>query len=329
MKTALRIVGSGVLVTLLAWRMDWPQLGEAFARLDLGYWLGALLVFLLAQLLSSVRWQWIARPLGFDQPWSRFVALYYLGMFFNLVLPTSVGGDVVRAWYLGAPSGRRGAALLSVLAERASGLAVLILLACAAVVTVYDQVPPWMSWLTFTLGLGLVCGMALLPISPRLARLPWLGSKLAPLLPIVRTYQADRRLLVSTTGFSLLVQLASVAQVWLISQGLGLEISFGYLAVCVPLVSLLTLLPVSVNGMGLREAGLVLLLAPQGITAAQAVTLSLLQFAVLVAASSLGAGIYLAGAYPRLTNHLEGSGNDQPVRCDSDQGRKRQSSAAA
>ena len=96
-----------------------------------------------------------------------------------------------------------------------------------------------------------------------------------------------------------MVQVANVVLVWLVGEALGLPVPPLYYGVFVPLVSLLTLLPVSVNGMGLREAGTVLLLAPLGVGRAEAVALSLLTFAVLTAASLAGLGFYLFGHFPR------------------------------
>ena len=91
----------------MSWRTDWAQVADAFARLRPGPWLAAAAVYTAAQVVSAWRWQLLARPLGFDRPLRNFAGFYFIGMFFNLVLPTSVGGDAVRAWYLdGRPSRR-------------------------------------------------------------------------------------------------------------------------------------------------------------------------------------------------------------------------------
>jgi uncharacterized membrane protein YbhN (UPF0104 family) len=328
-KSYLRILGSAVLVTLVASRLDWPQLGAAFATLDARYWFAALAVYLLAQLASSLRWQRMARPLGFDLPYLRYVALYFVGMFFNLVLPTSVGGDVVRAWYLGGPVGRRGAAFLTVVAERGTGLVLLMVLACGAAILAPAELPRWMVMILIALGGALFGGVAALPFVHLLTRLPLVGKKFVRVAEVADTYVRMPGLLAVAAALSLLVQLASVAQVWLVARGLGLDVSFGYLAVAVPLVTLLTLVPISVNGMGLRELGLVVLLAPAGVTSAQAVTLSLLGFAVTVAASLAGAAVYLAGPYPRFSQGKGVPDDDASLGRGADQGREGQPAPAS
>jgi hypothetical protein len=105
-----------------------------------------------------------------------------------------------------------------------------------------------------------------------------------------------------------------------------------YYGVVVPLVTLVTLLPVSVNGVGLRELSLTVLLGPVGVGSAEAVTLGLLTFAVYTA-SALGGVFFLFGG-PRAAAGesppcLEVGADDQPVGGDPDQGRARQPPAAA
>src|SRR5204863_360725 len=79
---------------------DWGHVGAAFGNLQLRWWLLAAGLYYLTQVASSLRWQILARPLGFHRPITQYLSFYFIGMFFNLFLPTSVGGDVVRAWYL-------------------------------------------------------------------------------------------------------------------------------------------------------------------------------------------------------------------------------------
>src|SRR5262249_33085309 len=128
----LRLGGSIALLSVIAWRIDWGQVREAFVQLDVTLWALGVLLYAATQVVSSVRWRIIARPLGFQRPLWHYISFYFIGMFFNLVLPTSVGGDVVRGLYLDGRSGRRLVALLSVFVDRLSGLLVLIAMACVA-----------------------------------------------------------------------------------------------------------------------------------------------------------------------------------------------------
>ncbi len=323
MKKYWRLLGSLVLVGFLVWRVDWRQAGAAFAQLDVTYWLLALALFLLAQAVSAVRWQILAGRLGLGGRWWDYLSYYFTGMFFNLVLPTSVGGDVVRAWYLGRlegptpPTGRRTAAFFSVLADRVNGFAVLIGLGCLATLCCPTALPGWIWATVAAMGGACVLGLAALPALPLLRSMLPAHPRLAHLLDGADLYRRDRRGMFLITALSLVVQLANVVLVWLIGEGMGLPVPPLYYGVMVPLVAMLTLLPISLNGMGLREGGTVLLLAPLGVSSASAVTLSLLIFAVYTAASLAGGLFYLFGLAPRF--QPKGSGVRGPGSGVSDQ----------
>jgi len=186
--------------------------------------------------------------------------------------------------------------------------------------------------------------LATLPVLPRLRKALPAHPRLTHLLDGAALYRGDRRRMFVVTVLSLVVQLANVVLAWLIGEGLGLRIPPLYYGVLIPLVSILTLLPISLNGMGLREGGTVLLLAPLGVSSASAVTLSLLIFAVYTAASLTGGVFYLLGRSPRfvaadVSRTPEGPLSASPgaeacphadsVRGDSDQGRRREPTTAA
>jgi uncharacterized membrane protein YbhN (UPF0104 family) len=338
-----RLAGTAALVGVLAWRLKWGEVASAFASLDRRFWLAALGVYLAVQVVSSLRWLMLARALGLGGGLGRFTAWYFIGMFFNLLLPTSVGGDVVRAWYLwGADgpepaAGRKTAAALSVLIDRANGLAVLVVVGCAGLALYPGPLEPWLTACVAGLGAATLLGLALLPLLPRLRqRLPR-HPRLLQVLDGALVCLRHRRLMLAVTALSLVVQLVSVLICWLLARGLGLDVPAGYCCVLTAVVSVLTLLPVSVNGMGLREAGTALLLQPLGVGTAQAVTLGMLTFAVQ-AAASLGGGLcYLAGRFPRFeapaaagaSGAVEVRADAHPLRCGPDQGRAREPSAAA
>jgi uncharacterized membrane protein YbhN (UPF0104 family) len=335
----LRLGGSAALLAFLAWRTDWGRMADAFAGLRVGWWLLAVALYAVTQLVSSLRWRLLAAPLGLRQAPGRFVTYYFVGMFFNLVLPTSVGGDVVRAWYLDGGSGRKLPAFLSVLADRASGLLMLIAIACAAAAVSPLDLPQRISWSVYGVGATAVVGVAVLfALAGPFSRAPQ-GSALADALPcgarLNRLPAAARDLrsamfpsphvFLVTTLLSVVVQSANVILVWLVGLALGLDVPASYYWVLVPVVTLLTLFPVSVNGMGVREWGTVLMLAPLGVAREAATALALLWFATFSAVSLAGAFCYLFGRFPR----FEVRPDDEPVRRDPDQGREGQSRTAA
>jgi uncharacterized membrane protein YbhN (UPF0104 family) len=304
-KTCRRLVGSLAFVAVLSWRLDWGQVYTAFARLNVSLWLLAVALYLACQFVSSIRWQLLVQAIGFGGWWGQYLAYSFIGTFFNLALPTSVGGDVVRVWYLarqeGAapPLGRRTGAFVSVLMDRASGLLVLLAVACVAALCSPVPLPAWIGGIAIAGGFAAMLAVLVLPFLTRLQPLFSPSPRLSRLLDGAILYVQRPRELLLTTILALAIQLLNVALVWVIGQALGLQVPAMYYGILVPLIGLLTLLPVSLNGMGLREAGTVVLLAPLGVGPASAMTLAFLTFAASVAASLPGALFYLLGRFPR------------------------------
>jgi uncharacterized protein (TIRG00374 family) len=327
----LRLLLSAMLLTWLAWRTDWAQVARAFAQLRLVWWLAAVGLYLLTQVVSSVRWQLLARPLGLDGQLRQFVAFYFIGMYFNLLLPTSVGGDVVRAWYLDGGSGRKLAAFLSVFIDRFSGLLVLLALACVAVALCPIALPAWIYvsvWGTIAAAVAGLAGFSIFGFRFSIAgRVPGVNrlSRKIEALRANSTYFLRPRLLLGTTALSLVVQASNVLLVWLVGRAIDAPVPVSYYWILVPMVTLLTLLPISLNGMGVREWGTVLFLAPLGVGQGTALSLAFLWFSVFTAASLCGGVIYLFGSFPR----PEVGPDHETVRGDTDQGRAGQSRAAA
>src|SRR5262245_44722715 len=118
---------SAALIAWIVWKTDssdWERIRTAFAEMRLQYWLLAVGVLVVSQLLSAIRWRYFTDQLRFPRSLKQLTSFYFIGMYFNLMLPTSVGGDVVRAWYLDGGAGRRLAAFASVFLDRLNGLMV-------------------------------------------------------------------------------------------------------------------------------------------------------------------------------------------------------------
>ncbi len=302
-----RVIGSICLLGWLATRMDWPEVGEKFRHLDGRLWLAALFLYLLTQLASTWRWRLFARASGLDGSFRHYLSYYFVGMFFNLVLPTSVGGDAVRAWYLsrhpGPNTGRRMAAFLSVLADRVSGVAVLVGVACVAAAFCPVPLDPRIKAIVAAVGGAAVVGVVGLPLLERALRSQRLATprlhRLRQVVGAGMDYAKHGWLMAGTAVLSLVVQVGNVIVMALVAAGLGLEVPWMYYGIVMPLVSLLTLLPISLNGMGIREWSTAKLLHPVGVGETEAVTLAFLVFLAQTAAGLTGVVPYLGGRLPR------------------------------
>src|SRR5262249_45042449 len=157
---------------------------------------------------------------------------------FNLMLPTSVGGDVVRAYYVNGQSGRRLAAFASVFLDRLNGLLVLVALACLAVTFAPLELPAWIGLSVWGIAGCGVLGLVGLQIFARLGRLA--PARMEQIATAVRLLRVPR-ILAATLVLSFFVQAANVVIVWLVGQAIHAPIPAAYYWIMVPMVSLLTL----------------------------------------------------------------------------------------
>jgi uncharacterized membrane protein YbhN (UPF0104 family) len=267
LKQGVKIVFS---VALLAGLLHIAGIESTFARLGQAnplYLPVGMALYLLAQAVSTYRWQFLGAALGFRLPFRELYEYYLIGMFFNMFLPGAIGGDAVRMYTLARRCGRRKReALLTLLAERGVGLVALLLLTSAITLTpslmaVSLAVPlhlPWLPPLSVDVRLlllalsgALLAGYALLHALP-LARLARRFPPLA-LLEQAGVYWRQPALLFKSVFISLGVHALMVGIHLLIAAALGVHVPLPYITVVYGVVSLASVLPVSANGFGVRE----------------------------------------------------------------------------
>jgi glycosyltransferase 2 family protein len=300
-------VGFGVL--LLSFVISRVDLSEARITLDarVGWGLaGTVALLCVALVLSSVRW-WLV--LGSDAPPLAYLCrMYFIGGFFSLFLPTSVGGDAVRAVAVARASSRAGVAIASVVVERMLGLAAMggiLLVGALSAPGVIDPLRERVVWSwspTWWEVIGAVAaGIGGAVLLVRLAlRIPRIRAFLGDVAGLGASFLLQPRASVLALIASILVQLTYVA-VWLgLALVLRLPVPAAHLLVLVPFASIIAMLPVTLAGLGLREGAWVIMLASYGVTSADALAFSLLYLVALLIVGALG-GISFAvrGVAPR------------------------------
>ena len=235
-------------------------------------------------LVSALRWWLVMETIGTPQPLRRVLALMFIGSFFTQMLPTSVGGDAVRVWQLSRHGVAMDRAFIGVMLERISGLLALVLMVVGGVLWLGEAMdPPILRSLLLASLPGLLAGLLLLScldrLPPRLQDLPLLGQGLRLLADMA----ADTRRLLLTPGLSAVLlllsaaaQLGSVLAFYFLAQGLGLDLDVTAALAVVPAIILITFLPVSFAGWGVREGASMIMLGAVGLGADQAVALSAL-----------------------------------------------------
>ena len=294
----LKVGLSLLLLALLLAETDLSQLAGAVARAQSGWVIAALLGYLASQVVSAIRWIMLARPLGFREPLSQFFGAYFTGMYMNLFAPSTVAGDIGRALFLAGGQKRKALAFTTVLADRGLGFVVLVWIAAFAILAQpgYHLPRPlylaaWVVPPTTLLGWLFGPKMMVRFLAPENRWRNLVERDLAP-------YWNDYRLLGETSVVAGVFHTMQIVTQVFLAWALGIKVSAPFFFIFVPVVNILGMLPVSFNGIGIREFGYKFFLAQLGVDRATAVALGLLSSGVVLLTGLTGGIVFLLWKTP-------------------------------
>ena len=302
----LRWLKPVVSVSLYALIFRFSDVGTILGRISaarLEFVAAGILLYAAGQALSAWRWRMLLEPVALFVPYRRMLSFYFIGMFFNLFLPTIIGGDAVKALLLARETGQTARATISVFMERNLGLLALLLIATVAAwwappVTLFHLPLTVLSLLLSTAFIGVNLVLMRPAVYEAVDRiivatpLRRLRGRAASIYAAITPYWGAHRVLINAFALSLAFQAIVIGVVFLNARALRYDLPFLAVAVFVPLISLGGMLPVSVNGLGVREAFYILLFGRIGVSTELAVSLALLYLAVTFVASLPGGLIY-------------------------------------
>jgi len=283
-------------------------------KMNQAYWpyLGIAAILMIAgTALRAVRWSVLLQALEIQVPLTKLTYLYFVGSFFNLFLPTGMGGDAVKMAMLGRYTGRVPEAIGTTLVDRATGLWVLFLLALAAL--------PFSSSLLPAAAVSAIGGICLLGVVGGFVfvgtpLLPWLGTKIR--LPgqasLERFYTSIARLGYPALGKASLISLIFNGMLivfnFLIALSLNVDLPFRVFVLFTPILSLTLAIPISISGLGVREGAYITLFNTVGISEEIAVAMSLFNYLLTnVVVGVLGGILFAANSLRRIDKNQENS----------------------
>lgn len=299
-RTALTVVNIAVSIGLIAWVLSGLSLSElviAATTANAGLLVLALSLHGTGLLLSAMRWATLLNIQKIDFSFKATVLLYWVGCFFNAFLPTSVGGDVVRSYLASKHNGKIMDTAISVIAERVAGVAALMILFSIGVIWLHFFGAEQSFWKLAGLssagfiGAGCVSSGRKALWETALARTE-LREKLRRIGAVLLTYKSHKRKLWRILILSLLLQINVIVYYYIIAAALGIQLSFFYFCLFIPPILILTMLPVSVGGVGVREAAFLFFFVPLGITPAEIVSLSLWSYILALLFNLSGGLVY-------------------------------------
>ena len=298
--TGLKILVTIGLLVFVVWRVDVRLVLAALSAVRPGRLATAFLWVAVAIVVSAVKWGRILRRRGIDAGLGDLTRLYYIASFFNAVLPTGIGGDPVRAWLLGREKRAMPEAFASVISERLIASAALGMSSAIALPLVgFTPMLAGLVALFIAVDVALV-GLFLVPsIGERAvravipARFPDAASATREALVAVRQTLKDWPLVAEVLAYSLVFQ-ACVAMVnaslfWAI----GNPVSIGIALVYSPMISTVSMLPISLSGLGVPQAAYAYFFGLSGVPMAASVAVSLGFFLVVAISTLPGAILFL------------------------------------
>lgn len=281
--TAAKVLFSGALLYWIIRDLELKRVGLVIADANITLLLLAFLMFFLGYLITALRWRMLLLAQGVNARIGFLVQSFMVAIFFNNLLPSTIGGDIVRvydSWRLG--NSRSGAASV-VVVDRLMGLlalasyALITVMAARQLTDLVPALPALVLGATLAVG-GLAWFVFFAPrrlyqsleqYLDRRTTQPW--RIIAKISSAFSAFRGRRDLLVRTFGLSLLLQLNVIVHFIIVSWALGIDIPVLAMFTMIPLSIFVTMLPVSINGIGLREGVFVFFFSAYGIDAVEAI----------------------------------------------------------
>lgn len=279
--SALKILISAALLYFALRKVNFYELAARFDIATAGWIALAIAAMFLQILLGALRWSEISADCGAPLGVAQAFRFNLIGTFFNQTLPSSIGGDAVRLWLVARGGAGWRAATYSIFVDRAVGLIALAIVIVASLPWSYRLIddPQGRSALLLADFAALAGGIGFL-ILGRL-RWPWLKRWWATHHLHACAVIANRVIFSREHGpkiavLSLLVHVLVVVIAWCIVRSIAAPVLFGQVFQLIPPVMLITMLPISIAGWGVREATMGLAFGYAGLAANEGVNVSLL-----------------------------------------------------
>jgi len=316
---AAKVVLSAVLLAVLVVRVRPAEIADAVRHANPAWLAAALALMFTSNVIGAWQWGRLLRAVDIRIPGWKVLAYYHVGLFFNNFLPANIGGDLSRIADASRHGPTKTAALSAVLMDRLIGTVALAGLALVttvpaidhfhlgvvyALVVAFFSLSVSMLWLVFHPGT--------IPMLDRLLARIGLG-RLAPHLDDLAlrlgAFRDRRGLLGTMMAVALVTQVSRIGVHALVARALGVPVPFIYFLLFVPLLAVIVSLPISFNGLGVREGAGILLFGLVGVDRAHAFSLQFTTYLVAVAVSLLG-GLVFVVRLPRRRAAARAPGRD-------------------
>jgi hypothetical protein len=317
LKNSLKALLGFCVILFLVLRLEPGKLAAQIGEPNIKYLALAVLIQLAAKAIWTMRWQEVLLACGLKRRFSELLGWIFIGLFFNSFLPSAVGGDVIRGYYAARERGDLPKSYLALLIERALGLLSMTVLAASAslLVLLGGQVELSPHIVVIYAGAGTLCGTGAMylfwrrqvhafvmkvPFWGRLAANPFLKGASEAFGQFHFSTSRKLRVLFNSMGLQVVAVLFYVA----CARAVGLDAPMIQFFLIVPAATLAAMLPITLNGIGVREGVLVGLLAAQGAPMFLSSGCALLALLISTLFSMAGGVVYLLYQPPKVMHEV-------------------------
>ena len=299
-RTILQFIMTIILVAILLNNVSWISIVDTIQATDISFFVIAFFIFLIGHVIYAYKWLVVLKAGNNSANFKRTFQIYLIGIFFNNFFPTTMGGDWARVYYLGQDSKNYSQSGVSVLIDRFLGFFATTVIASilSLFIETSTHTTELLRLLLILIGFGLIImfiTIRFLPIDGWIyqllghhARIEKITTSVVRILQQIRQVSQNTRVVliafVLTGLFYILIALIYMYFLALFGKPASLIAVIFALAT----ISILSNIPLTINGIGLREQLHILLLIPLGFTPEIAVTLSLLIFVYFLILSFFG-----------------------------------------
>ncbi len=310
----VKIILSVLILTILFYKTDVKKFYTIIIEADIQIFFFAFFLFIVAQTISTYRWKMLLHTEKMNIHFYNLVGYYFIGMFFNLFMPTIVGGDVVRGYYLYKKSNMGSESVASIFVERLSGFFALMVIGLLSLIIGYSYIndKPVIVILLAFITSGFFAFLLLIAnkgVRDRVnnfikgGRLERARQKLKGISESIKRYRNHKEVVIRVILLSFLVQMLGIFIFYFTSKALNFNVSLAYFFLFVPIITVISMAPVTFGGLGVREFLAIFLFHKVGLGTTEALSLSLLWFSISVIASIFGGIIFLFSDNPMSTAH--------------------------
>lgn len=306
-KNLLKILISICLLVYVIYTANLSKIIEVFIGINLLFFSVAILVGIFNVALSSKKWQILLKVKEERHRFKEVWKFYYIGIFFNMFLPTSIGGDVVKAYKMSKATKKPVEAYSSVFMERFTGAIAILILAVVATTIYFDKLPIEIPLLVYCLFTPLLIIITILISKKKLIKKLRklysvffrlfasfsLDKKAERLYDSINLYKKEKKVLLIVLIMSFLFQTILIINNFILSRSIDMGVPIHFFFIFIPISVLIAFLPISIRGIGVLDVLYMYFFPMVGATTAEAVSLAFLTHAFVFVQSIIGGVIYL------------------------------------